>query len=496
LKPKQERKFNMNNITLPVRELKTALTGLSRVISRRASLPVLQHVRAERAADGAMTISATDLDAFASYRFADGSEGKAESILVPFTALNSIVKSCGADEAITIEKSSGDHAVIHYQIGSQAAQQRVASLPSDEWPPPPAINGERVLLDGALRSALLEALKCASTDESRYTLRGAFIDVSDKRSHYVVGTDGRHLYASNSFAVPIATSVIIPDHRFLAWKGFGQDGDWVLRIESDKNGKPAYIELTSFGWTFVSKAIDGTYPNWRQVLPAPSGLKTSIKVSANAMDEFADIIGKLPCDEINHPVGLKLDRRGKLVLFSRAAGTDKLTEVAFSSAEVTGKPVTVLLNRNYLAKALRFGLNEIEIQDALSPVRCTDQTGRQLVIMPIRMDGVTPQQAPAQPQPSSPPQKTAQASPTSGNNNMQNESKNGQPAASSRDPNKTAIETAVEQIDAAKASIGTALTSLNGVVRTLRQAQREQRGTEKEIQSVRSTLQTLQRVKI
>src|SRR6266478_4437655 len=48
---KQERKFNMNNITMPVRELKTALTGLNKVISKRTSLPVLQHVRIERLAD-------------------------------------------------------------------------------------------------------------------------------------------------------------------------------------------------------------------------------------------------------------------------------------------------------------------------------------------------------------------------------------------------------------------------------------------------------------
>ena len=486
----------MNNVTLPIGELKIALTGLSKVISRRATLPVLQHVRVERVADGVTTISATDLDAFLSYRFAEGSEGKAESILVPFDSLNTIVKRCGADENIGLEKSSGDHAVIRYNIGSQPAEQRVESLPPDEWPPTPNINGERVLLDGALRSALLEAFKCVSTDETRYVLRGAYIDVSEKQSHYVVATDGKHLYSSNSFHVPIAASVIIPDHRFLAWKGFGHDGDWVLRIESDKNGKPAYIELTSFGWTFVSKAIDGNYPNWRQVLPDPSGRKTTIKVSANAMDEFAEIIGKLPSDELNHSVGLKLDQQGKLMLFSRAAGTDKPTEVAFSAVEVMGEPVTVLLNRNYLLKALRFGLTEIQVQDALLPVRCTDQSGRQLIIMPIRVDGVTPQPAPTQPQPSSPPQKAAQASPTSGNNNMRNGNKNGQPAASPRDPGKTAIETAVEQIDAAKASIGTALGSLNGVVRTLRQAQREQRGTEKEIQSVRSTLQTLQRVKI
>jgi DNA polymerase III sliding clamp (beta) subunit (PCNA family) len=486
----------MSNIKLPVRELKTALMGLGKVISRRASLPVLQHVRAERAADGATTISATDLDAFASYRFTEGSEGKAESILVPFESLHSIAKGCAAEETITIEKSTGDGALIHYPIGGGTVERHVESLPSDEWPPPPKINGERVLLDGALHSALVEALKCVSSDETRYILRGAYVDVSEKQSHYVVGTDGKHLYSSNSFHVPIGTSVIIPDHRFLGWKGFGQDGDWVLRIESDKNGKPAYIELTSFGWTFVSKAIDGNYPNWRQVLPDPSGRKTTIKVSANALAEFADIIGKLPSDAINQAVGLKLDRQGKLVLFSRAGGTNEPTEVAFSAVEVTGKPVTVLLNRNYLAKALRFGLNEIQIQDALSPVRCTDQSGRQLIIMPIRMDGVTPQPAPTQPQPSSPPQKTAQASPTSGNNNMQNENKDGQSAASPRDSNKTAIETAVEQIDAAKSSIGTALTSLSGVVKTLRQAQREQRGTEKEIQSVRSTLETLQKVRI
>src|SRR6266568_8985178 len=145
----------MNNISLPVRELKTALTGLSKVISKRASLPVLQHVRVERAADGATTISATDLDAFASYRFSEGSEGKAESILVPFESLNSIVKRSGADESVTLEKPSASRAIIHYPIGTDTIERHVESLPSDEWPPTPKINGERVLLDGALRSALL-----------------------------------------------------------------------------------------------------------------------------------------------------------------------------------------------------------------------------------------------------------------------------------------------------------------------------------------------------
>lgn len=186
-----------------------------------------------------------------------------------------------------------------------------------------------------------------STDETRYVLRGAYVDVSEELSNYVVATDGKHLYSSNSFHVPLKTSVIIPDHRFLAWKGFSQDGDWVLRVEVDK-GTPVFVEITSYRWTFETKAIEGTFPNWRQVLPELSGLKTTITIPANALDEFAEIIGKLPSDSINHTVGLKLDQRGKLVLFARAGGTDKPTEVGFSAVEVTGKPVTVLLNRNYL----------------------------------------------------------------------------------------------------------------------------------------------------
>ena len=141
----------MNKITLPVSELKTALAGLGKVVSKRASLPALQHVRVERLTDGAVAMSATDLDSFASYRFEQASEGKAESMLVPFESLNSIVKRSATNENITIEKLSASRAIIHYPIGGDTVERHVESLPSDEWPPPPKINAERVLVDGALR---------------------------------------------------------------------------------------------------------------------------------------------------------------------------------------------------------------------------------------------------------------------------------------------------------------------------------------------------------
>ncbi len=482
----------MNKITLPVSKLKTALSGISKIISKRAVLAVLQHVRVERLSGGALTLSATDLEAFVSYRLEQGEEGDAESMLVPFTPLHSIVKGSAGRESIGLEKSSGDHVVIRYQIGGQEAEQQVPSLPGEEWPAVPKINGERVLLNGALRSAVLEALKCASTDETRYVLRGTYIDVSEKQSHYVVATDGRHLYSSNSFHVPIQSSVIIPDHRFLAWKELVQDGDWALRLELDK-GQRAFVEISTYRWSFVCKAIEGNFPNWRQVLPDSSGFKSRIRVPASALDDLAEVVTKLPCDGINHPVGLKLDPEGKVILFGRSPGTDKLTEAAFPAVEAKGDPVTICLNRNYLLKALRFGLTEIQIADSSSPVRCSHESGRQMIIMPIRLDGVT---ANAPTQPSSPAPIQAQSS-TTQKTEMQNTHKsNGEAVTRTRENKRTSLETAVEQIEAVRSAIKASAGSLQEVISSLKQAQREQRGTEKEIQSVRSTLQNLQRVKI
>src|SRR5260370_30093672 len=130
----------MNKITLPVSELKTALSGLIKIISNRAVLHVLQHVRVERLSDGALTISATDLEAFTSYRFEQAEEGNAESILVPFSPLHSIVKGCAGKENIGLEKASSDQVIVRYQIGGQETEQQVPSLPVEEWPAVPKIN--------------------------------------------------------------------------------------------------------------------------------------------------------------------------------------------------------------------------------------------------------------------------------------------------------------------------------------------------------------------
>ncbi len=61
---------------------------------------------------------------------------------------------------------------------------------------------------------------------------------------------------------------------------------------------------------------------------------------------------------------------------------------------------------------------------------------------------------------------------------------------------KPAIEVALEKIEIIKGSYREAIRGLNDLADTIKQVQREQKTTDKEVQSVRTTLEKLQQVRI
>ena len=88
-----ERTTYMNQeIVIPVSDLKAALPGLNKIVSKRSTLPVLQAVRVARDAGGAVSLMATDLDAFATYTVKEAQSGPAVEILMPFDQLTKTAK--------------------------------------------------------------------------------------------------------------------------------------------------------------------------------------------------------------------------------------------------------------------------------------------------------------------------------------------------------------------------------------------------------------------
>ncbi len=88
-----------NIIELPVSELKTALTGLGKVIGRRTTLPVLSQVRITQDKDGQVSLQGTDLDSFVTYRTLNVQGGEPVEFLVPMDQLAKTVPfSCHSDQ--------------------------------------------------------------------------------------------------------------------------------------------------------------------------------------------------------------------------------------------------------------------------------------------------------------------------------------------------------------------------------------------------------------
>jgi len=495
-------------ITLPVAELKPVLTGLTKVISKRTMLPVLGYVRIARTSNGAIELAATDLDVSAIATLPTPTQGEPTSLLIPFEDLQNVTKSCSRSDSLIVTLVDKQRAAIKFPVANQVIEHRCESPPVEEFPTIAEIRETSVVLNESVRRAISEALQCASDDPTRLILMGAYIDVSKPKAHYVVGTDGRHLFSSNSFAIPLAESILIPSHRFIEWKEFNADGDWALKLAKPEKDGPLQFEITSNHWRFIARSIEGNYPNWRQVVPSSEATQTTIEVKPESVEAILQTIARMPNhDPVHHTLGLEA-KGSQVRLLGKSAQEDTWTRVEIPGAKAKGADLMIKLNRHLLAKALRFGLTRIEIIDSLSPLKFSEG-GRQMVVMPVRPDAVPPPQS-ATP-PAEPDSADAQPEPIAPNTPPTAEQPKGEtmsdtngtsgtakrPATNAPETTgKTALETGLAQIEVIRGDFRNAIAGLNKLADALKQAQREQKASDKEIQSVRQTLRSLQTVRI
>jgi len=366
----------MKPIPLPNAELKPALAGLGKVIHARATLPVLQYIKVERTADGWIALTGTDLDRFVTLRLEHPAEGPPATVLLPLDQLVQVVKNCGTGETIEVE-STPAASIIRFPLGNETGESKVTFVAPDEFSQTPRLKAEAIPLPSELRRSMLEALECASVDRTRYVLNGAFIDTRQPKAHYIVGTDGKHLYSANSFSLPLKRSVIIPSHKFLGWKEFNNDGEWQLKADHQ------HFQLSTRRWRFISKQIEGTYPNWRQTVPNPGEAKTIIALDPAHLATLIKLIHRMPChDQWLFCIGIEW-KGGQFLLLGKDTANKPWLRVPVPDVKATGPEITIFVNRKLLIKALHFGLNTLSLIDPLAPLSF-HSLGKHMIVMPLR----------------------------------------------------------------------------------------------------------------
>ena len=131
-------------IKLPVAELKTAISGLTKVIPRHTTLPVLGMIHLERDRQGL-----GPLDRHGPRHVPVPAPGSTSSrsaspaqCLVPFTELQKLGKTCPTDEILDLEVLSEDKLLLRHRIGSHPVEQVITTAPVTDFPIGAADHGE------------------------------------------------------------------------------------------------------------------------------------------------------------------------------------------------------------------------------------------------------------------------------------------------------------------------------------------------------------------
>ncbi|HUR46450.1 MAG TPA: hypothetical protein VMZ27_11290 [Candidatus Saccharimonadales bacterium] len=486
-------------IQLPMMALKPAVAGLSKIISKRSHLPVLGCLKISRRS-GELSFEGTDLDALAIYTTQTTNGGEDCTVMVPFGDICDVIKGAAKDAFIDLIVDN-DGARIRYPIGGTWLEKPIETFKQDEWPVIPKLTTALVSLVREFPKAFVTALDCAS--DHKPDLTGGWLDVNDPKAHYVVASDGRHLFTANSFKFDIKEPLLIPRHKFLQWSGFIEDGEWKLRrgnLDKDGNG---WTQIESAYWTLLIKQTQARCPTWKQVIPAEP--KTHVTFSDEAVAMLLDVLPRLPgAGKANHDVTFDLGMMGTIVRGSRDGHSSQLH---IEGVQLRGTPNTFAADRTLIIKALKLGLNDLAIVDGFNPIVFSDAT-RRLIIAPLRPDATpntsaaAPVQPPAEnassPEPSI--DNPEQGEPVKSTNRLTqatttNEN-NGTGETEQQGENTSALKQAVQKVEQIKDSLKGVLTDLNDVLKALNQAQRDKRASEKEVEEVREALQSLQRIRI
>ena len=464
------------HISIPAGELKPAIAGLAKIIDPKNPLEALRSVKVEGGENG-IEIVGTDSETFA--RFKTGQVGIAHPFLVPFGKLQELIRRLPSHALVHLKQG-----MIECDLGTGRIEEVFEPLDPKDFPEEPRLDQSPVGLPESFPERFREALACASKDTTRPILNGVFLDVGENSGHYLVATDGRHLFSANSFKLPVPMSVVLPNLRILGWSGLGDE--WALALE--KNGRR--FRLQAGAWTISSKTVDGSFPNWKQVIPKSP--ETVLSLPEN--HSFKETVKRFPEGTDRDKSILLVSEHGVVSLRDPSGKSSS----SLPGATVAGPDISVCVNRDYLVKALDYGMSSIGLTDPTSALHFRN-AGRQMIVMPIRRDQQPQAETPTPPTEQKPTMTTATIGaaaphingthevPTNGN------TRNTGPVFTNSKP---AIEVAIDNLDSFKSHLREALSGISEITALLRQAIRDQRSNEREIQSVRQTLRSLQGVRI
>ena len=351
-----------------------ALQKVQSIVGQRTTLPILSNVLLE-ADNGKLTLTTTDMEVSVRTSLeAEITESGATTL--PARRFFSICREL-PNHQVEISVSATDVA----EISSGSANFKLEGLSKADFPPMPTFEESfsYQLKQGTLRDIFQKTSYAASTDESRAILNGSLMALRDNKLT-VVSTDGRRLaLVEQEIDIPeeAELDIVVPSKTINELiKTLGDEGEASIKTSATQ------VAFEFGNILIISKLIDGTYPNYRQVIP--SQCEERIAIDRETLQSAIRRVS-LMLDDQAASVKVKItENRIELLTSSPEVGEARESV----PVKYSGKDITIAFNPAFMMAPLKHLDSDevfLELSDELSPGVIKSNVPFLYVIMPIRV---------------------------------------------------------------------------------------------------------------
>lgn len=321
-------------------DLLRPLQGVSGVVERRQTLPILGNVRLEAKEEGNLVLTTTDLEVEMCARIEHGGES-AGATTVPARKLLDICRALPEGAEISLRLEEG-----RVRILGGSSRFVLATLAAEEFPEVGELDdGVRFSLPQAALGDLLRRTAFAMAQQDvRYYLTGLFFEASGERLR-AVATDGHRLALCDAEETPGITgaqTAIIPRKAVLELERLlGQGEETVEIVLSNRNARFSLGSLV-----LTTKLIEGQFPEYERVIPkkSPNRLLTDREPLREALARVAIL-----ANEKFRGVRMEAADNG-LKLVAHNPENEEAEETV--AARYEGERMVIAFNAGYLQDAL------------------------------------------------------------------------------------------------------------------------------------------------
>lgn len=323
-------------VTISQKNLKLALSLVERIVGKNNSLPILSNILL-KTESGRLKISATNLEIGINCLIGAKIDEVGE-IAAPAKILAEFVSSLPDDKVTLVVKSN------ILSINSNKYKTQIFSVSASDFPIIPKINSTNKypIPTPILRNALSSVIDSVAISETRPELSGIFIQFNGEKLICAATDSFRLTEVSIPFKTDLHSSFILPRNTALELIRVSAEIETEINIQITEN----QISFTTNDFELVSRLIEGSYPDYKKVIPEKiiskavldkESLDKNVKLAGLFSSNISDI--KLICTEKRVEILSKNSHKGEI----------KIED----TSSTKGDPFDVSLNFHYLLDGLK-----------------------------------------------------------------------------------------------------------------------------------------------